>query len=746
MQAIIFLMVFLLVPAAAHAQRPDWTAAGLPQTLVVCTRSGDTANVRSGAGTSHPVVASLANGSQARVMEEARFPGRWSWFRILHTHPDLPSQMVDGWVHGTLLAPGCAVAHDPVVAGSRGSVIGGTDLGVVAAPDDDPGSVWLVEICTANGDTVNVRAGPGTQHRVLAALENGTGLRVRAGDPRDPRAWLRVELVDDLQGDVYGIALDGYVLSRLAITGMCPILHDPAVAGTPGSQVGGRSVTLGPWDPYHDLHLNNPGHPQSRRVLDVATPAYEAMLAREGHGEVSEGGSLYAREDAEEAERQRQTVPAPAAAVVPATQPQPAALAPVDVSRPPVCEARQLAPAERGVGHFILAGADGSPQVLWTELRPDVRLARVSPALAGPLPARGSEVGAGDPLLLRDQTLRHVAVWTGTVRTSSGHRDQALALVDPGGPAGGDVETRTPPPAALAVHAHRAGDGSLLLLMVKGFSDRSLVAVRSGRAGGWQVEEVQSGGSGTRIGHAFGASHPNGDLTAIWSEPFAPGASLARPHLYMATRQAASGRWGAPVRITATGSDRVSMTNGYAGAVGLGGEVLFWWSDVGAPLRAARIGPDGTARGPVLEPDGAHTLLAGGAAPSGEALFVLEHRRGSNSWVRIRDGEMSKTQPIEGLEMKRSAGEPQIEPARNGGFWLVQRGWGIDRILRFDGASAAWSPETRSDSRPPQGDARLERATSAGPAAAMPDGSLALATNLSHRSGGGHDILLQVCR
>ncbi|CAN0428980.1 unnamed protein product, partial [Ectocarpus fasciculatus] len=126
----------------------------LPQTLVVCTRTGDTANIRRGAGTFHPVVASLANGSQARVVDEARFTGRWSWYRVLHIHPDLPSHTVDGWVHGTLLARDCPVAHNPAVAGSQGST------------------------CTANGDTVNVRAGPGTQHRVLAALENGTGLRV----------------------------------------------------------------------------------------------------------------------------------------------------------------------------------------------------------------------------------------------------------------------------------------------------------------------------------------------------------------------------------------------------------------------------------------------------------------------------------------------------------------------------------------------------------------------------------------
>lgn len=617
---------------------------------------------------------------------------------------------------------------------------------VVSGSASDDGAGWLIESCTASGDTLNVRAGPGTQHPVLATLENGTGLRVRSGNPRDPRSWLRVELLDDLQGEVHGFELDGYVLARLTVTGMCQVLHDPAVAGLAGSRIGGRDVTLGPWDPYHDLHLNNPDHPQSRRVLDVATPAYEAMLVREGYGEVLEGGSLYAREDAEEEERQRQAAAAAPAPLAPAARPQPVASAPVDVSAPPVCESRQLVPSERGLGHFVLADAAGTPQVLWTALRPDVRLARLSPALAGPLPSGGGEVGSGDPVLLRDQTLRHVGVWTGTVRSASGYRDQALGLIDPGGPSGGEIETRAPSPAAGPLHAHRAGDGSLILLMLKGFSDRSLVAVRAGRAGGWQVEEVQSGGSGARIGHVIGASHPNGDLTAIWSEPFADGASMSRPHLYMVTREAASGRWGAPARITATGSDRVAMTNGYTGAVGLGGELLLWWSDVGAPLRAARVGLDGAAIGPVLEPEGAHTLLAGGASPWGDALFVLEHQRDRNSWVRIRGGAMSAPQPIEGLDMKRSTGVPQVEPTRDGGFWLVQRGWGIDRMLRFDGASGAWSPETRSDNRPPQDDARLERATSAGPAAVLPDGSLALATNLSHRSGGGHDILLRICR
>ena len=92
---------------------------------------------------------------------------------------------------------------------------------VVSGSASDDGAGWLIESCTASGDTLNVRAGPGTQHPVLATLENGTGLRVRSGNPRDPRSWLRVELLDDLQGEVHGFELDGSVLARLTVTGMC---------------------------------------------------------------------------------------------------------------------------------------------------------------------------------------------------------------------------------------------------------------------------------------------------------------------------------------------------------------------------------------------------------------------------------------------------------------------------------------------------------------------------------------------
>lgn len=770
MRAIIFLLAFVMTPEAAHAQRPDWTAAGLPQTLVVCTRTGDTANIRRGAGTSHPVVASLANGSQARVVDEARFAGRWSWFRILHIHPDLPSHTVDGWVHGTLLARDCSVAHDPAVAGSRGSVIGGTDLGMVAAPDDGPGSVWLVETCTANGDTVNVRAGPGTQHRVLAALENGTGLRVRAGDPRNPRAWLRVELVDDLQSEFHGVAVDGYLLSRLAVTGMCPVLHDPAVAGTSASRVGGRIVTLGPWDPYHDLHINNPGHPQSRRILDVAMPAYQAKLARDGHGEEREAGSLYAQEDAQEAERQGRAVsqaavgePAdrdrnagtsagrksadPASAFAALARPQsppPGAGSPPPAA--PVCDTRRLVPPESGVGHFVAASADGRPQVFWSDLRPDRRISRISLAVDGTPEVAAGEIEARQPLVLTDQTLRHVGVWAGPARLSSGKRELALAFADHGGPGGGEIEFTFPPPGELGLHAHRNGDGSLTLLLARGGALRELVSLRAGRAGGWQSERVVPAGYGGRIAHAFGASHPNGDLTAIWSEPFAQGASMDRPHLYMATRAATSGRWSSPVRIAAIGSDRVSVENGFSGAVGLDGGLLLWWSSSGSPLRVARIGPDGRVTGGVMTPQGDHTLLAGAAAPWGEAVFVLGHARGAVSWVRVTNGKMGSPEPIEGLTMLRSAGVPQIVPTREGDFWLVQRSGRGDRVLRLDRRSGRWSPETLSDNAPPRDDPVHARATSAGPAVALPDGSLALATNLARRAGSSHDVLVRVCR
>jgi hypothetical protein len=140
----------------------------------------------------------------------------------------------------------------------------------------------LIEICSSTGDTINVRSGPGTDHLVLASLENGTPLRIISGDASRPEAWLHVRLGDGYQTDHYGFDVNGHVLARLTTQRQCQVLHDPDVAGSPASRVEGRDVTLGAWDDTHDLHLNHWDHPQSQRVLDIGMAAIDAILDAEG--------------------------------------------------------------------------------------------------------------------------------------------------------------------------------------------------------------------------------------------------------------------------------------------------------------------------------------------------------------------------------------------------------------------------------------------------------------------------------
>lgn len=140
----------------------------------------------------------------------------------------------------------------------------------------------LIEICSTNGNTINVRAGPGTDHAVIASLENATSLQVIAGNISNPEAWLQVQLGDVYQNEYYNLEFQGYVLSRLTVPGQCQVLHDPAVAGLPASRVGAQDLTLGPWDDTHDLFLQHWDHPQMRRVYDVGMAAIDEILLAEG--------------------------------------------------------------------------------------------------------------------------------------------------------------------------------------------------------------------------------------------------------------------------------------------------------------------------------------------------------------------------------------------------------------------------------------------------------------------------------
>lgn len=272
------------IQIAGAQQRPDWVGRGLPQTLVVCTTTGDTANLRSGTDTSEMSWARLQNGARIEVLEEERFPDRWSWFYVRHVVPGRPDLRLEGWMHGSLITRNCNVPHDPVIAGSRGTVVDGVDLGA-PAPDRGPMERVEVEVCVHSGDTLNLRVGPGTDRPIIAALENGTLLRVLTGDAAQLGSWLRVELADESQVHDLGRQLEGYVFARHTRREQCQVLHNPAVAGTRGSRVGALDITLGAWAHDHDLHILNPDHPQSRRVMASAGPANQAYLAHLGISE-----------------------------------------------------------------------------------------------------------------------------------------------------------------------------------------------------------------------------------------------------------------------------------------------------------------------------------------------------------------------------------------------------------------------------------------------------------------------------
>lgn len=167
----------------------------------------------------------------------------------------------------------------------------------------------VVEVCSSTGDTINLRAGPGTNHRVLASIENATQLTVLRGDVDDMQAWLEVELTEPAQVYVLGAQLRGFILSRLTTRAMCRVLHDPVVATTSGSVVGDRPVTLGPWDFSHDLHLDYEGHPEMRRIAHAANDGYDRFYL-----ETEATFDPYPHDTAESARRDETAMPVVAAA------------------------------------------------------------------------------------------------------------------------------------------------------------------------------------------------------------------------------------------------------------------------------------------------------------------------------------------------------------------------------------------------------------------------------------------------
>ncbi len=132
-------------------------------------RGGDTLNVRSGPGTNNGIVGALSNGTSVRNLG-CQMQGNTRWCQI-----EMMTDMRErGWVAGRFLT----------LAG--------------AVPPSASGPVVTVTGVAAN-DVLNVRAGPGTNHRIVGALGNGTQVRQLECQSRGQSRWCQIEMMTDMR-------------------------------------------------------------------------------------------------------------------------------------------------------------------------------------------------------------------------------------------------------------------------------------------------------------------------------------------------------------------------------------------------------------------------------------------------------------------------------------------------------------------------------------------------------------------
>jgi N-acetylmuramoyl-L-alanine amidase len=143
------LMLWLAAPAAA-------------QTLYVAPSDAGYLNLRDGPGTRYDVVRRMDAGQPVRVLESQ---GRWARVRL--------SDGTEGWAALDLLERGAPATGDPLF------------------------------VTNTDGGFLNLRAGPGTEHRVLQRMFAGDRLEPLGRDGR----WVRVRHPSGTEG----WAFDGYL-------------------------------------------------------------------------------------------------------------------------------------------------------------------------------------------------------------------------------------------------------------------------------------------------------------------------------------------------------------------------------------------------------------------------------------------------------------------------------------------------------------------------------------------------------
>ncbi|MEW9922299.1 SH3 domain-containing protein [Marimonas sp. MJW-29] len=189
---------------------PGYGPAGEGSVVQVTSlRDGDTLNMRSGPGTSNRIIGALSNGTSVRNLGcQMQSNTRWCEIEMM---TDMRER---GWVAGRYLT----------IAGS--------------APPPASGPIVRVTGVAAN-DVLNVRAGPGTRHRVVGALSNGSQVRRLGCQSQGQARWCQIEMMTDMRerGWVNARFLTGQSGQATQLPSMSRVERVRFASGTTGTEI-----------------------------------------------------------------------------------------------------------------------------------------------------------------------------------------------------------------------------------------------------------------------------------------------------------------------------------------------------------------------------------------------------------------------------------------------------------------------------------------------------------------------------
>ncbi len=235
----------LRLRAANTAGASDWVAATFTTRPQLSLKASATTglNVRSGPGTAHARIASIAGGSTTRYDILGKDAATATWYRIRF------SSTVTGWVHGNYVQ-------------THGSLDG---LTVTWTPPQ----LSLKATTTYN---LNVRSGPGTAHARVASIAGGSATRydILGKDAATP-TWYQIRFSSTVTGWVHG----DYVQTHGDLSGLT-VTWTPPQLSLKATTTYNLNVRSGPGT-AHGKVATIPGGSTTRYDIlgkDAATPTW----------------------------------------------------------------------------------------------------------------------------------------------------------------------------------------------------------------------------------------------------------------------------------------------------------------------------------------------------------------------------------------------------------------------------------------------------------------------------------------